>query len=310
MKLGCLDELREPLFAARLLREETLLAPIRPGTRAALGAETLRANHKLTAPGAPLSDGVLHATVQQGLAADGAEISEASLRALAETCGDGARRTGPGVPFHGRAAPTAPRVPHLLAEIVQTVSSPVAIEIWPPPARAFALHFLLRLVQPFACDSVALAMLAEAQLLAADGFPADVFLLPSPAVVGEPRAGHPDPDALVVARAHALVEGVAATRERVRAETARAVLLAWGRERAAGLNARQERLLAYLASDPGARRMRFEDYVGLHSGRRSPSLRSLQRDWKGLREAGWLVERDGEARLSTAPLERGAGTTS
>ena len=74
--------------------------------------------------------------------------------------------------------------------------------------------------------------------------------------------------------------------------------------REAGLNRRQQSVLAWL-SRPG-RSLAFAEYARFHDGRAGPSLRSLQRDWRGLREAGWIV-RGGDRRwqLSTSPLEWG-----
>ena len=95
-------------------------------------------------------------------------------------------------------------------------------------------------------------------------------------------------------------------RELLHQASARAVLRAWVTEREAGLNARQEALLVYLCEERAPELLTFQDYVDLHAGRRAPSLRSLQRDWKGLRDAGWLAPADGELhRLSTTPLEFG-----
>ncbi|MCG3134156.1 MAG: hypothetical protein HMLKMBBP_01443 [Planctomycetes bacterium] len=199
-----------------------------------------------------------------------------------------ALRRGIGQPFHGRAAPAAAGVADLLDELLDTMNAPAAVESWPAPVRAAAFHFFLRLVQPW--DADAAAPLAEAWALAADGFDGRAMLLP-PAEPADPGTGKPDPDTFVRDRVHALVESLAATEELLRAECARTVLREDCAERASGLNARQRALVRWL-SGPESRPLAFADYVRIHAGRRAPSLRSLQRDWKGLREGGWIEESD------------------
>jgi hypothetical protein len=199
----------------------------------------------------------------------------------------------------------------LVDELLDTVNAPVAMESWAPPVRAFALHFFVRLVQPFEAPGIAVGALAEAWMLGADGFAADRCLLPEPGDIvpalahstqpwtpppdhGAPPVGssahtaRPDPDGFVRARAHRLVERLAESEERVRLAAARTVAVSWSRDRAARLNVRQEQVVAWLAAGQGLRAISFPEYVRLHAGRRAPSLRSLQRDWKALRDGGWL----------------------
>ena len=140
------------------------------------------------------------------------------------------------------------------------------------------------------------------------GVEADRMLLAEARVVGDPLGGRVDADAFARARVHRTVERLGESRERVRSVTARGVLLSWVEERAAGLGARQEQLLRYLAEGGGRRTLTFRDYVGLHAGRRAPALRTLQRDWQVLRDDGWLVQVDATSEvfgLSTGPLEFG-----
>ena len=90
----------------------------------------------------------------------------------------------------------------------------------------------------------------------------------------------------------------------VRDAAARGVLLGWSAERAAGLTARQRSLVEWLL--PAGRSLDFAEYQGLHGGRAGPSLRSLQRDWQGLREGGWIVAtNDGRWRLATDLVDWG-----
>jgi hypothetical protein len=152
----------------------------------------------------------------------------------------------------------------------------------------------------------ALGAALEAAILAADGLAADAVLLPEPDVGAELPGPRPDPDAFVRERAHRLVERLAETVDLIRHETARTVLLSWADDRGAKLNARQRRLVRWLADEDG-RTMAFRDYARLHAGRRAPSLRSLQRDWKGLRESGLVRERDGVVSVDADTLSYGAG---
>ncbi len=295
--------LRDSLRVARLVREELLAAPLRPPDAAALRRAVTAAN---AVP--PVTEAALRCAASAAAADDApGDVTRRHLDTLAAACGDARLRAGPGEPFHGQAAPPPARVGVLLDEILETVNAPRVAEAWDPVARAFVLHFLLRLVQPFAAPPAAVGAAAEALLLAAEGFAPDLVRLPPPGVVGEGREGRegrPDPDAFALARLDALVEGLAQTRERVREWESRAVLLGWVEERDSGWNPRQRRLLLWLAT-PG-RSLSFPEYAALHAGRRAPSLRSLQRDWKSLREAGFLEPVDAERwRLSCRPLEYG-----
>ncbi len=216
------------------------------------------------------------------------------LAEIAEASGSAERRTHPGVPFHGKAAPPPARVEELLAELLETVNSPTAMETWPAPVRAFGLHFLLRLVQPYQAPADVVGHAAETMVLAADGFVADHMLLVEADVGVSPGAAKPDPDAFVRARTHRLVERLGESRDRVRGAAARAVVAAWAERRDARLNPRQRRLVKWLADQDDASRVAFQDYVDLHAGRRAPSVRSLQRDFQSLRARG-LLRADGDA---------------
>jgi hypothetical protein len=141
-------------------------------------------------------------------------------------------------------------------------------------------------------------------------------LLPEPTAGEDVAAIRPDPDQFVRARLDRLVERLAETQDLLRTETARAVLASWADDRRAQgsvrrLNERQRRLVRWFAEQPSGdadlapRSLAFSDYVRLHSGRRAPSLRSLQRDWKGLRERGLLAEREGSLVLDPDVLARG-----
>jgi len=290
MELGDLSPLRETLFAMRLLREEILDAPVSPAERRARSEEFLRENAAGLASPAGLVAAVAARETGSG------EITETLLGDLARACGSGNPRSGPGEAFHGNPAPSPSRVPGLTRELLETINGPVAMETWAPAVRAFALHFLLRLVQPFDAAPDAMAFLAEAHLLGLDGFRADRMLL-VPLGVGAGREhASPDPAGFVAARAHALVDRLGQTRERVRRATARSVALACVAGPGAGLNARQRRVVEFLAEEEG-RALAFRAYVRLCAGRKAPSLRSLQRDWQGLREGGWIEDRDGHAVL-------------
>ncbi len=290
------EPLREPLLAARLLREEILRAPVRADARGPL-RELVRAASGDAWP-------AVRRAAELGVGTDVGVITAGALREIAAAVGPGGRRSGPGEPFHGRPAPAATETERLLGEVLETVNAPRAAEAWSPVVRAFALHFLLRLVQPFAAPPAVVGVAAEALVLAADGFDARVMGLGAAPSVGAPHEGRPDPDGFALARANALVEGLSSTRDALHEATARAVLAAWSSVREAGLNRRQQSVLEWL-SRPG-RSLAFSEYVRFHDGRAGPSLRSLQRDWRGLREAGWIVPGgEGRWRLSTAPLEWG-----
>lgn len=295
IRLGNLSGLAGSLGAARLLREEIRDAPVLPSGREFLARWFLERNAE-----SPASRPATEQALLRSAQGDGPDVTRPDLEALAAACGGAGPRRGIGEPFQGRAAPLPEEVGGLTVELVDSVNSAVAVESWPPVVRAFVLGFLLRLVQPFDAPATAVAQAGEALLLGADGFRADRMLLPRPGVGAEPAPGLPDPGAWVHARVHALVDGLGASREQVRGETARAVVRCWLASRQTRLNARQRRVLEYLAAEPD-RRLSFRDYVRLHAGRRAPSLRSLQRDWQGLRDRG-LVEAAGEEwwlRLST-----------
>lgn len=282
-----LAELRDALFAARFLREEVHDMPLAPDTGARL-REAILADNAAAAPRAAL----LRA-VELGRTADWALVTEEALDALAEASGARGFRTHAGSAFEGKAAPSPSRIPALLGELLETVNSPLAMESWPAPVRAFALHFLLRLVQPFQAPAAAVAQAAEAMVLAADGFAADLVLLPEADAGVSPAATRPDPDAFAAARLDRLVERLGATRDRVRDAAARALLAAWALRREARLSARERSLVRWLAEKDGPPRIAFQEYVDLHAGRRAPSLRSLQRDFQRLRERG-VLRADGE----------------
>ncbi len=294
-----LDPLRESLIAARLLREEVLLAPVPPGDRALQRTAILGEN------GAPPADGrALSEAARLVEEASGPAVGREALDAIAAACGSAGPRRGPGEPFQGRPAPAPREVSGLFDELLETIDAPLAIEGWPPPIRAFALHFLLRLVQPYDAPPVAVAFAAEAFLLSTDGFAADRMLLPSPDVGAAGR--RPDPDAFVRARTEELAGRVGESLGRLRGASARGVLLAWLETRGTGLGTRQKHLLRHLAAEGGTRRLTFAEYVSLHAGRGAPSLRSLQRDWQGLRDRGLLAAEGERHRLDTAPFAFGA----
>lgn len=308
MMLGDLSDLHETLFAMRLLREEILDAPVTRADGAGLSERILSANGRQvptgstptagSGPGRGSGEGVVGVAI--GLARDleGPAVAAETLSALAAACGDAAPRRGPGLPVHGTPAPSAARSPALFAELLETINGPVAVEVWPPPVRAFALHFLLRLVQPFSAPPGAVAFLAEALLLAADGFAPDRMLLAAaPNGVGGTRA-LPDPAGFVRARAHAFVEALGRTRDLVRGATARGIALASLDHRSERLNPRQRRIVEFLA-EAEERSLPFRAYVRWNAGRRAPSLRTLQRDWQQLREGGWIDDGESGAVLRT-----------
>ena len=310
--LSDMSDLRETLFAARLLREQILAAPLRPDAARRVRTAVLRAN--MSDEGQGVAEALVISRESVTGSAVGAavgRVNEALLVRLAAACGGARRRTGPGLPFEGRAAPPAARLDALVAELIDTLNAPIAVETWPPIAHAFAAHFLVRLVQPFEGSAPALGFALEAALLAADGLCADRVLLPEPGIGSAAPASRPDPDAFVRARTHRLVERLAETDDLLRAETARAVLLGWSDDRASHLNARQRRLVRWLAEGGPERSIEFREYVRLHGGRRAPSLRSLQRDWKGLRESGLLGESGSPSgdRLRVDPAALAYGVT-
>lgn len=296
---GDLSDLRDSLLVARLLREEILAAAVAPEAAARLRGEFLAGN---AAHGARRA---LDVALTRGRVRDFSVVDEEALEAVASAAGSSERRTHPGAPFHGKAAPPPARVDGLLAELLETVNSPVALESWSPPVRAFGLHFLLRLVQPFQAPADVVAHAAEAMVLAADGFSADHMLLVEPGVGASPGATKPDPDAFVRERTHRFVERLGESRDRVRDAAARSLVVAWADRRDAALNPRQRRLVKWLADKHGAPRVAFQDYVDLHAGRRAPSVRSLQRDFQSLRARGLLrVDGDGFV-LDTRPVTFG-----
>lgn len=283
-----LPDLREPLLTARLLREEILAQPLFPDVASRLRRTFLDGN--AARPGRA----ALEVALGHGRRAGFAVIERTSLTEIASAAGGGELRTHPGAAFHGKAAPPPSRVEELLEELLETVNAPTAMESWSAVVRAFAVHFLLRLVQPFQASSAAVACAAEAMVLASDGFAADHMLLPeADAGAGGSRA-RPDPDAFALERAHRLVERLGESRELVREAGARSVVAAWAEQRGARLNPRERRLVRWLAEKDGAPRIEFREYVALHAGRRAPSVRSLQRDFQRLRERG-LLRADGDA---------------
>jgi hypothetical protein len=293
------------------LREEILDAPVTPRQRAALAADMVAANADGDAEG-------LEREVADGLSDPGAPLTRPGLEALAARAGASGLRRRRGVPFLGADAPAPNVVPELLDELVETIDSARAAETWAPVVRAYAAGFLLRLVQPFEGDAERVAFRVEVRLLAADGMRADRMLLRSPSPDAAPRSAapaatsaspRPDPDAELRVRVDGLVEALGETRRRVRESTARAVLLSFVDRRDAQLNDRQRRLLRHLADEGGADRLTFQQYVRLHAGRRAPSLRSLQRDWQGLRDRSLIGTGDGDVGLGLDALAFRQSTT-
>jgi hypothetical protein len=294
-------DLRESLYAARLLREEILDAPVPPASRPSLAADIVVDNS--AQPGIRSAvDEVLAGGVRPGSGSVGRDL----LARFALACGGRGLRRGAGEIFMGQSAPPHEQVQSLLEELLETIEGGVAVEVWPPPVRAFALGFLLRLVQPFAGPPEAIAHAAELHLLSADGFRPDRMLLPEAGDAALSAMTRPDPDAYVRRRVHRLVERLGETRSRLRAVTAGAVLRAWLSERRIGLNQRQRGVVLQLIAAGAGASLGFRDYIGLHSGRRAPSLRSLQRDWKGLRDLGLLRISDDRARLDLDAVSFGS----
>jgi hypothetical protein len=287
-----LADLRDSLLAARFLREEILGQAVLPEPAARLRAELLREN-------APHGGRKALEAALARAKTPSPVVTRETLAELAAAAGSGERRTHSGATFHGKAAPSPGAVADLFDELLETVNSPTAVESWPAPARAFGLHFLLRLVQPFDAPPDLVAYSAEAMLLAADGFAADHVLLAEASVGAPPGGPRPDPDAFARERLHRFVERLGETRDRVRDAAARSLIASWTERREARLNPRQRRLLRWLAEREGAPRIVFQDYVDLHAGRRAPSVRSLQRDFQKLRERG-LLRADGDAFLLDA----------
>src|SRR5215831_15465525 len=127
-----LSDLRDSLLVARLLREEILAAPALPEASARLREEFLAANSSTHG-----SRRAVEAATSRGRARDFSLVDEDALTELAAAAGSGERRTHAGAPFHGKAAPAPSRIPELTAELIETINSPVAIETWSPPVRAF-----------------------------------------------------------------------------------------------------------------------------------------------------------------------------
>lgn len=294
-----LSELRDSLLAARFLREEILGQAVAPEAASRLRARFLAAN---TPPGGGRAiEAALVAAQRPGFSLVGRDM----LTALAAAAGSAELRTHPGAAFHGKPAPPPAGIPQLLGELIETVNAPVAVESWPAPVRAFGLHFLLRLVQPFQAPPELVAFAAEALVLGADGFSADHLLLAEPSVGAGPGAAKPDPDAFARERMHRFVERLGDSRDLVRDAAARSLLAAWAERKEARLNPRQRRLVKWLAEREGPPAIVFQDYVDLHAGRRAPSVRSLQRDFQQLRERRLLrAEGDGFL-LDTTPLAFG-----
>ncbi len=291
-----LPDLRDALLAARLVREEILGQPVLPESAARLRESFLRDN---SPPGARRA---VEAAVERGRRPGFGIIDANNLAALAEALGSPDVRTHGGVPFHGKPAPSPARVPELVEELLDTVNAPTAIESWPAPVRAFGVHFLLRLVQPYQAPPDLVGYAAEAMLLAADGFAADHVLLAEPEVGAGAGTTKPDPDAFARERLDRLLERCGAARDRVRGAAARSLLAAWAGRRDARLNPRERRLVKWLAERDGEPRVTFQDHVDLHAGRRAPSVRSLQRDFQRLRARG-LLRPDGDGfLLDTRPV--------
>lgn len=293
-----LASLREPLLAARLLREEILGTPLPPETTTRLRAALLREG--VGAAARPAFE------VAAARAGDPSSVvTREALVAIAAAAGGGGERSHGGVVFHGKPAPAPGGIGELLDELLETVNSPIALESWPAPVRAFGLHFLLRLVQPFDAPPEIVGPAAESMLLVADGFAPDRMLLPEPDAGCTSPSGKPDPDAFVRERTHRLVERLGDARDRVREAAARWMMAAWASQRSARLNPRQSRLVRWLAERDDGGRIAFQDYVDLHAGRRAPSVRSLQRDFQRLRERGLLREEGGAFVLETRTLTFG-----
>ena len=272
--------------------------PLPPEAATRLRAAFLREN--VSAAARPAFEA---ATTRAGGA--GNIVSREVLVEIAAAAGGGGERSHGGVVFHGKPAPAPGGIPELLEELLETVNSPLALESWPAPVRAFGLHFLLRLVQPFEAPPEIVGPAAEAMLLAADGFAPDRMLLAEPDAGCVSPSGKPDPDAFSRERTHRLVERLGDSRDRVRDAAARWMMAAWATQRSARLNPRQSRLLRWLAEREDGGRIAFQDYVDLHAGRRAPSVRSLQRDFQRLRERGLLREESDGFALDTRPLTFG-----
>lgn len=294
-----LDELRDSLFAARMLREEILGQAVAPDAAARLRTAFLREN---SAPGAGAA---LAVAIARGRTAN-LVVGKDVLTEIAAVVGSGDARTHAGATFHGKPAPAPSQVPGLFDELLETVNSPVAVESWPAPVRAFGLHFLLRLVQPFQGQPDVLGHAAEALVLCADGFAADHVLLAEREVGAAPHATKPDPDAFARERMHRFVERLGETRDRVCDAASRSMLAAWVERREARVNPRQRRLLRWLAERDGTPHIAFQDYVDLHAGRRAPSVRTLQRDFQQLRSRRLLRTVGDEFVLDFSPITFGA----
>jgi len=287
-----LPDLRDSLLAARFLREEILGQAVLPEPAARLRVEFLREN---SPHGGRKAIEAALVRARAPVTVVGRDV----LTELAAAAGSGEPRSHSGATFHGKAAPAPAEIEELFDELLETVNAPVAVESWPAPVRAFGLHFLLRLVQPFQAPPDVVAFAAEAMVLAADGFAADHVLLAEASVGAGQGSSRPDPDAFARERMNRFVERLGETRDRVRDAAARSLIASWTERREARLNPRQRRLLRWLAEREGAPRIVFQDYVDLHAGRRAPSVRSLQRDFQKLRERG-LLRADGDAFLLDA----------
>ncbi len=306
---SALAQSSEALLAARLLREEILLFPVSPGARAGLVAGVVAENAARAATGSGDVAGAkaaLSAARSIAQTWDGLVVTAEQLQQLAAAAGGGGWRMAVGQPFEGRASPPAAGLGALVEDLLERVNSPVSVEAWPPPARAFALGYLLRLVQPFAAPPAVVAFAAESLLLAADGFVCDRMLLPPPPGRGVQRP-RPDPDAYVEERLDALPASLGDTLDRLRSDSARELLLGWAQSRDSGLNARQLRAMRHLAAEAG-RTLTFADYLTMSAGPRGPSLRSLQRDWRDLRERGLLEDVPGARRIADSVTAWEAGT--
>src|SRR5687768_5891436 len=107
-----LSDLRETLYAARLLREHILETPVRPDARRALAARFSAENARGRGGPAAL------ALTKEPLPVT---ITRADLTRLAAACGGKGPRRGPGDAFQGRAAPAPEGLDALVEELLDTV---------------------------------------------------------------------------------------------------------------------------------------------------------------------------------------------
>ena len=127
-----LAELRDSLLAARFLREEILGQAVLPDAALRLRREFLREN---TPHGGRRA---MEAAMDRGRA-PAVVVSRETLAEIAAAAGSAEPRSHSGATFHGKPAPAASEAAELFDELLETVNSPVAVESWPAPVRAFAL---------------------------------------------------------------------------------------------------------------------------------------------------------------------------